>query len=407
LKILYLHQYFNSLQDAGSTRSYEMARRLVQKGHEVHLITSDRTPSANKSRFKWRVTTVSGIHVHWASISYSNQMGFNRRLWAFCEFSFRAALKAASMKCDLIFASSTPLTIAIPGIYASRRRGVPMVLEVRDLWPELPIAVGALKSSGAVLAARRLELLAYENADRIVALSPGMKDGIRKTGYPDTRIHVIPNSADIDLFSVPAEAGNVFRQRYNWLQERPLVIYTGTIGLINGLQYLVHLAAIVRRYSPEVRFLVVGDGREKGNVLQSARNTGILGKNFFLLDSLPKKEMPSLLSAADLATSLFIDLPAMWANSANKFFDALASSTPIAINYGGWQADLLRQTGAGLVLSCNATEDDAHKVLTALYDLENLRDSGKRARKLAETSFSRDKLASELEKALIMSLDDR
>lgn len=404
MKILYLHQYFNSLEAAGSTRSYEMARRLVARGHQVELITSDRSPPGGRGRFYSRITMKGGIRVHWIPVPYSNHMGFARRLISFFEFVLRTALKAISLEYDLVFASSTPLTIAIPAVYASRHRRVPMVLEIRDLWPDLPIAIGALKSKGSILAARRLELFSYKNATRVVALSPGMKEGIEKTGYPGDRIHVIPNSADMDLFTVPREEGKAFRRRYDWLGDRPLIVYTGAIGLMNGVQYLVRLAAIAKQLSPDVRFLVVGDGREKLSVLQEARDAGILGRNFFLMAPLSKNKMPPILSAADICTSLFIDLPAMQANSANKFFDALASGTPVAINYRGWQADLLEQSGAGLVLTSKGIEDDALKLLRALHDSSWLSEAGRRAKSLARTLFSRDMLAGELERVLISAM---
>ena len=113
-----------------------------------------------------------------------------------------------------------------------------MVFEVRDLWPELPIAIGALKNPFLISAARLLEKYAYKNADRIVALSPGMKEGITKTGPGEDKVAVIPNSCDRGLFRVPPEEGERLRRRYDWLVDRPLVIYLGTFGKVNGISYL-------------------------------------------------------------------------------------------------------------------------------------------------------------------------
>src|SRR5690606_10899950 len=130
-------------------------------------------------------------------------------------------------------------TIALPGIYASRRLGVPMVFEVRDLWPTVPIALRALKSPPSIAAARWLERVAYNNSARVVALSPEMKAGIAAAGYPDDRISVIPNGCDLDAFNIGPEAAIAIRRRFEWLQDRPLVIYTGTLGQVNGVTYLV------------------------------------------------------------------------------------------------------------------------------------------------------------------------
>lgn len=146
MKILYLHQYFTTPSMAGGTRSYEMARRLVAWGHEVHMITTDREGIFDPKQ-KWYETDEAGIHVHWTPIPYSNKMSYGQRIKAFFAFSWRAARKAAKIGGDVVFATSTPLTIAIPGVYASKRLKIPMVFEVRDLWPELPIAIGSSKKS--------------------------------------------------------------------------------------------------------------------------------------------------------------------------------------------------------------------------------------------------------------------
>jgi len=184
---------------SGGTRSYEMARRLVKEGHEVHVITSNRDGgSTGKSR--WYQTIEEGIHVHWLQNIYSNKMGYVERIKSFLRFAVLAANKTASIPVDVVFATSTPLTIAISGVYASKKHRVPMVFEVRDLWPEVPIAIGAIKNPIIKKLARRLESFAYKNSHRIIALSPGMKEGIARTGFPSNKISVIPNSCDFDIF---------------------------------------------------------------------------------------------------------------------------------------------------------------------------------------------------------------
>ncbi|NCC35959.1 MAG: glycosyltransferase WbuB, partial [Chloroflexia bacterium] len=366
MKLLYLHQYFNTPQMSGSTRSYEMARRLVAAGHEVHIVTSDRSPHPSSD---WYVTREAGIVVHWLPVPYANTMSYRERVDAFVRFAWRAAQRAATLPADVVFATSTPLTIALPAVYAARRQNIPMVFEVRDLWPELPIAIGALKGA-AVLPALWLERFAYHQASQLVALSPGMRDGILRQGVAPERVHVIPNSADIALFATPEEAGHAFRSRYQWLQDRPLIVYTGTLGRINGVAYLAEIAGWMAQRAPEVRFLVVGAGYEEEAVTARARELGVLDTSFFMLPGVPKNEIPAILSAATVAMSLFIDLPAMWSNSANKFFDALAAGRPVAINYRGWQADLLEQTGAGIVLPPN----DAALAVQQLWALLQAKD---------------------------------
>ena len=401
MRIAYLHQYFNTPEMPGGTRSYEMARRLVARGHEVNMVTSWREDDCRRD---WFETEEAGIRVHWLPVPYSNKMGFHERIRAFFRFAWGAARKAASSPADVVFATSTPLTISLPAAYAAKRQNIPMVFEVRDLWPELPIAVGALKNPVLRSAARKLERFAYSQSEHIVALSPGMNEGIVKTGFPQDRIAVIPNSCDIDLFQVPIEKGMALRRKFEWLGNRPLVIYAGTFGRINGVGYLAKLAAEMLDMANDVRFLAVGEGYEYENIRNKARELNVLDRNFFMLRQLPKAEMPALFSAATSTMSTFIDLPEMWGNSANKFFDSLAAARPVAINYGGWQADLLRETGAGLVLPPKDIPQAANILAKAIKDREWLKKAGRAAFELARYRFSRERLAGQLEKVLIAAV---
>ncbi len=370
-----------------------MARRFVARGHEVNLITADRHAAPGSG---WRVSDEAGIRVHWLPVPYSNTMSVRDRIGAFFNYARGAAQKAASLPTDLIFASSTPLTIALPAVWAARRRRVPMVFEVRDLWPELPIAIGALKGEPTIYAAKRLERFAYRNAAQVIALSPGMKEGIVNTGYPAERVHVIPNSCDLALFDVPKSAGDAYRAEHAWLGDRPFIVYVGTMGQINGVPYMADLAAKVRAEAPDVRFAVYGGGYDYNNLKARAQELGVFDETLFMPGPIPKKQVPAVLSAATFASSLFIDLKEMWVNSANKFFDGLAAGRPVLINYGGWQADILRETGAGLVLDPHDMDKAKDTLLRALRDEAWLKSAGRQARQLAEDRFSRDGLAAEL-----------
>ncbi len=398
MKIIYLHQYFNTPSMPGGTRSYEMARRLVASGHEVHMVTSWCDEGIHKKG--WFTSVEQGIHVHWFPVPYSNHMSYFKRIKAFFDFAFAAKRKATQLKGDVIFATSTPLTIAIPAVIAAKKHGVPMVFEVRDLWPELPIAIGALRNPIAQFLAKKLERWAYRNSAAIVALSPGMKDGVVHTGYPAERVAVIPNGSDNAEFRYSAEAAQSFRAARPWLGDRRLLVYTGTLGRINGVSYMVDLAEAISKIAPEIRILVVGDGLERTQVIQQAKQKGVFEKNIFFETRVPKQDIPALLSAADMASSLFVDIPEMQPNSANKFFDALAAGTPIVINYGGWQHDLINSHACGLTVWRRPISEAAEMVVEKLLDTNWLAQSGAAARHLAEQSFDRDVLAVQLEKVI-------
>jgi glycosyltransferase involved in cell wall biosynthesis len=326
-------------------------------------------------------------------------MSYSQRIVAFFKYAVRAGSKAVEIGGDLVFATSTPLTIAIPGVKASKKLKVPMVFEVRDLWPELPIAVGALKNPLTKFLAKKLEKFAYKNSSHIVALSPGMAEGVMKAGYPEKNITVIPNSADLDIFIPDATKARSFRTRHPELGDRPIVLYAGTLGIINGVSYFADLAADTLKLNENICFVLIGSGMEWEKVRHRAIELGILNKSFYMYSAIPKTALVDAFAAASISTSLFVDLKPMEANSANKFFDTLASGTPIAINYGGWQVPVLENYDAGIRLSRDV-KLAALQISNLLEDNERLANMGLNARRLAEEHFSRDVLATKLENCL-------
>lgn len=399
MRIAYIHQYFARAADAGGTRSLEIARRLVERGHQVDMITSDRTGTVPLGR--WRVSDEAGIRVHWVGVPYRNRMGSLSRLGAFGAFAACASVRAMQLPSDVVLATSTPLTVAIPGVAASLGRGVPMVFEVRDLWPEVPIAVGALEDPRARKIARALERWAYDHAQEIIALSPGMKAGVERAGVPGERVTVIPNACDVGQFGDARADGEAWRASHEWLGARPLVVYAGTLGWANDVPWLARLAARVRALDPEIRFAVIGDGAEHQKIIAEADALGVLGDNFFVLRPVPKSRMPAVLAAATVCTSLFRDIPALEHNSANKFFDALAAGRPVVINYGGWQADLLESEGAGMAIERNDLDGAAKRLVDLVRDPTRLEAHGRAARGVAEHRFARDELARAFESVLL------
>lgn len=394
MKIIYLHQYFNTPSMPGGTRSYEMARRMVDDGHEVHMVTSIREPESQCDG--WFETLEAGIHVHWYPVPYSNHMNYLQRILAFIRFAIAAYKKSVSLEADVIFATSTPLTISLPGVLAARSKKIPMVFEVRDLWPEMPIAMGVLRNPFIQRAARKLEYWSYQNSAAVVALSPGMKAGIVSSGYPADNVAVIPNSSDNGDFIYCSDSARQFRLARQWLGDKPLLVYTGTFGKVNGVDYMVALARELKARGSDWCILLVGDGSEKAFVLKAAQKAGVYQNNLFIEEAVPKNEMPGLLSAATMASVLFIDLPEMRANSANKFFDALASGKPVLLNYGGWMHDLVTANDCGLPMWKKPVQEVAEILDTSLNNKDWLTEAGRSARNLAEKCFDRDLLADQL-----------
>jgi glycosyltransferase involved in cell wall biosynthesis len=393
MRILYLHQYFVPPGASGGTRSYEFARRWVRQGHEVTLLTSSASfpgelaPAGSRSTLD-----VEGIQVRVLGIPYSNELSHARRLERFGRFAAAASLEAIRVaRPDVVLATSTPLTIAVPGMVARARHRCPMVFEVRDLWPEIPIVLGALRGRIPQAAARALERAAYRSSAQVIALSPGMREGVLRTGHPAERVTVIPNLANVAAFGDGAATEDpAWRER---LGPGPIVAYTGAIGFVNGLEYLVALAREVRALDPRVRFVVLGRGREQVAVEQAARQAGVLDGTLRFLPPVPKSEIPKVLATVDVATSFVRDIPALWENSANKFFDALAAGRPILVNHGGWQAEMLNRTGAGIAVPAGDPAAGARQLVELLSDPARLRSAGQAALRLAREEFDVEQLS--------------
>ncbi len=382
-----------------------MARRLVSSGHEVHMVTTDQSES-RAGQSSWRLTNEAGIHVHWAAVPYNNKMSYWQRVSAFLRFAYLSMWKARSLKPDLIFATSTPLTIAIPAILASRSIRCPMVFEVRDLWPAVPIAIGALRNPLLKYMARLLEKAAYRNASYVVALAPGMRDEIVKLGYPASQVMVIPNGCDLDLFE--AGDGAAVRARYSWLGSRPTLLFCGAFGLVNGVDYLARLAQAILAIDVEIRIVAIGAGREYGNVVGLAKSLGVYERNMFFMGSLPKVDTVEWLAASNMTIALFTGPSIVWRDAVqNKFFDSIAAGRPVVNNFPGWQAQVAVEAGAGLIVSAVDIQQAARDIVDVLRNSQWQLAAQAACRKLAKERFDRDLLAEKLESVLLQVIKGR
>ncbi|MCB5173891.1 glycosyltransferase family 4 protein [Microvirga lenta] len=402
MRIIYLHQYFftRSMIGVAGNRSYEFARRLVAMGHQVEMVTSY-THARENDPAEWFETVEEGIRVHWLPVPYSNKMGFRKRIQAFFRFAVGASRKAASIDADVVFATSGPLTIALPGIYASWLRKVPMVFEVRDLWPEGAIQLGVLTNPIGKRLARGLERLAYGWARHIVALSPGMRDGIVDAGVPENKITVIPNAADLDLFH-PDIDGSEMKKSIG-IQGRFSLAYIGTMGLANGLGFVLDAAAeLKRRNENDIVFVLHGDGMERANLEARAIREGL--DNVVFSGPTPKHLTAEVVATADVCMTIFKNVPVLRTCSPNKLFDALAAGKPILTNMPGWLGEIAEGHRTGVLVEPDNASDFADKAVWMRDNPQTLLEFQHNARRLAEEQFSRDVLARRLEATLAQAM---
>jgi len=401
MHVAYIHQHFSTKEGSTGTRSYEMAQRLLRAGHRVTMIcgaTSGATIAGLPLTERVNEVDVDGIHVKCVAEPYSNEMGFARRILAFGRFANTAAGLVVQSRADLVFATSTPLTVGIPGMKGARRLGVPFVFEVRDLWPQLPIAMGIIKNPLLKWYTRRLERKIYRSARRIIALAPGMKAEIVATGYPGDRIVLIPNGSDIDLFKPSTQPLN--DERFGSADDFRLV-FTGAHGLANGLDAVLDaVAELKRRGVRGIRFVFIGRGGRKQALMDRSRAEQ-LDDLVCWVDPMPKGELARILPRMDVGLMILANIPAFYyGTSPNKFFDYIAAGLPVLNNYPGWLADMIREHDCGRAVPPGDPAAFADAVVWLRDHRDELPEMGARARKLAETRFARDILAESFVKTL-------
>jgi glycosyltransferase involved in cell wall biosynthesis len=343
--------------------------------------------SSSARRYK-----IDGFEVIELPLAYSNYDSLLKRSWIFIKFALRSILLALRQDYDLLFATSTPLTAALPGIVMKLFRRKPFVFEVRDLWPELPKAMGVVTNPLALRTMGLLEWLAYRTSDACVGLSPGIADGIKRRSRPNHPIIMIPNGCDLHLFHRGQRRDLCLTGVY---PDDFVAVFSGAHGLANGLHAALDAASVLKkRQRRDIKFVFIGDGKLKPALRERAQTEKL--DNCLFLQPVPKRELTGILGCADVGLMLLANVPAFYyGTSPNKFFDYLASGLPVLNNYPGWLSDLITTHRCGLAVPPDNPEAFAD-ALQRMAEGPALRETMHRnARSLAEAEFSRDKLAAQ------------
>lgn len=390
MRILYLHQYFMTRSGVGGTRSYEFARRFVRHGHEVRMVTAV-APGQPRRREVDGIEVV-GVRAGYADYVRGTKLAYPRRALEFLRFASAATLAVLrGPRPDVVYATSPPLTIALPAVAASRRHRVPLVFEVRDLWPEAPIQMGALTNPLLQRLARALERFVYRSATRVIALSPGMREGVIAAGVPPDKVELVPNASDLELFS-PELDGSGFRERLG-LRDRFVCTYFGTMGEANDLRPVIEAAALMEERDEDgVAFVLHGDGKRRAELEELAREKRV--RSVIFSDPIPDKASVARLAAAsDACMTIYKDVPILYTCSPNKLFDTFAAGRPAIVNMDGWMRELVEENAAGLYVRAGDARDLAEKVAWLRDNPDEAERMGRNARTLAEREFGRDELA--------------
>ena len=381
MKILYLHQYFKTPEEGGAIRSYHLATALVKDGHEVELITSH-----NKGSYELKL--VDGVKVHYLPVYYDNSLSSLSRIIAFLKYITLAYRKAKSITgVQLCYASSTPLTVGILALRLKKKFNIPFFFEARDLWPEAPIQMGVIRSPLLKKFLYGLERRIYKGADKIIALSPGIKEGIEKV--VNKPIVITPNMADCQFFLVK-EKEPALEQKFE-VKDKFVLSYFGTLGAANKVQYLLEAAKECQKAKlTTVSFLIAGKGKEL-TYLKSLANKWEL-TNLRFIDYLNREGVRELLNITDAVYISFDSMPVLETTSPNKFFDAIAAGKLCIVNSNGWIKELIEREQFGFYADPVKPADFTTKLTEFVTNKTKLKDYQHNARKLAEKAFSKELL---------------
>jgi glycosyltransferase involved in cell wall biosynthesis len=411
MHIVYLHQYFVTNNGTSGTRSYDMARFLVERGHTVSLITGMHPHlehSVERGR-PWKHVDLDGIDLYIVNADYRQEWGAKGRVLSWLRYAaFASALSMTLKRPDVTFASCTPPTVGVPALAMQGLRKVPWVYELRDVWPECLYSNGLSESSPAVPPMKLWNKICVRGAEKLTVITPAFSDLlVSDYGARLADISFLPLGADKDLY-VPRPddktSGTTLREGAIGADDF-VAVYCGVFGPANNIDYLVDAAEFLGD-RPDIKLVLIGHGSEFTRIQERVAAAG-LGDRVFVRPAIPKKELVELLPTADAGIVCLRDSEANRLAMPNKMYDYLFSGLALIKTAppagGGILGRIVEENGCGAGVV--ATDPAAAAALFRAWadDRVALAEKGRRGRELGEKEFDRQRLAGELE-ALLQSV---
>jgi len=407
-KIWILNHYAISPDMAGGTRHYDLGRELIKRGYRVTIFASGFDHSTKKyikihPQERFRIEDYNGVRFFWLNTVpyYGNNW---RRVLNMISYGIRVLgiSRGIEKNPDVIIGSSVHPFAVLAAWWLSKRYKVRFIFEVRDLWPQTAVEMGAIKATG--IPAKILyagEKFMYKKAEKVIVLLPNAKEYIEKRGIESQKIVWIPNGVDLELFDKPdyidpsSEIAKVFRKHKNKFK----VVYTGAHGSANGLETVIDAAYLLFKKSPDMHFFLIGDGPEKKKLIKSALEKAI--DNITFLDPIPKSQIPIILQQSDLLIFCLRNLNIYkYGISLNKMYDYFASGKPVVMA-GNTVNNIVQEAGAGITVEPGNAEALARGILKiANMTLEERQKLGANGRAYVEKYHNIRVLADILEKIL-------
>lgn len=386
MRILLLHQHFSVETGSVASRTVILAKRLKSYKRSVTVLLGncEFADSGLFSKFVWGVRwgCFDGLNIIEIDIPYANSFGFVARICSFVEYAVAAFVFAVCRRWDFVIATSTPLAVAIPMIAAKVLRGCKCVFEVRDPWPDFPLALGKISQRSAWLF-ELIEKLAVKAGSSICCLAPGVLVKYRRWGASLQKLGLIPNFCEYSISGMGSIDQGVRNQRPNGF----CIGYFGSHGEANGLFFLVEVAKECWRSNRQICFFVVGDGMKKSHLLKDVEVATI--GNMYFLDPVPRSRLSALMSRLDIAFHCLVPNDAFDEGiSPNKIFEALRFGIPIVTNCRSWISQVLIEACAGIVVCATDARVCARVLLRLATDSGRTAEMARAAVKVGLGQFS-------------------
>lgn len=399
MRILLIHQYFLEENDAGGSRWNEMTKFWSENGHDITVVAgmmhangSEKSP---EYKGKWFVRKKhNNVNVLRCHVSEAYNKGFLGRLWGYFSFMFSSmwgGMFKVKGKYDVIIVTSPPLFVGLSGVLIASLKRLPLVFEVRDLWPESAIDTGVLTNKFIIRMAYAVERLIYRKAKMINVLTPAFRETlINQKGIRPEKIIQISNAADFTLSEeLLATFDKVNFRKQLGVEDKFVITYVGAHGVANHLQQVLEAADLLR--DTNVLFLLIGQGMEKQKLIDQAQKMEL--KNVRFIDPVPKAEVFKYILASDMGTSVLQRNDTFKTVYSNKTFDYMSCKKPILMAIDGVSRKLVEDAEAGVFVEPERAEDFVAKINIYRNNPELLQLHGENGYSYAKQNFDRFELA--------------
>ena len=391
---MYLSQYFPPEMGAPPARVDGFSRLWAAWGHDVSVLTAfPHHPTGvvprGYRRKRFARETRDGVTVVRTWIYPSANRGLVRRTLSYLSFMISAIFTGffALRPHDVIIATSPQFFVAVAGWVLSVLGRGRFILEVRDLWPDSIIAVGALRSPWIIRPLKRLERFLYRQADRIVVVTESSKQILEESGVPAEKISVVTNGVELDRFRPGEEPA--LRRRLG-VDGRFVVSYIGTIGMAHALDVVLRAAEAMPAES-DVLFVIVGEGALRKRLEDESQARGL--RNVRFAGEQARERIPALLRASQACLVHLKRADLFKTVIPSKIFEIMACGRPILMGVGGEAARLVERAGAGIVFESENDAQLREAIHTLQADPDGLRRMGEAGRRFVETGYGRGQLA--------------